>query len=406
MSLFSFLSRKPKKEPEKPTVPAAIPFKPLDTHLLFHHREWKTKYMNMEPGRQIIECVFQEINHIPVTYVRDYCSTSMQRYEFTLDNIKDYNRVIKLEKQLEAGFDKKGVTIHQDGASIVIESPLNIGEFLCMGDMLMNEKYINSNRLTIPIGRTTANEDVFGDLEDLKHILVAGCSGSGKSVFLHTLILGLLAKHNDVDIHILDPKRVEFNRYNVLPNVNLVTEISDVPILLMYLVKMMEDRYTLLEQSGTRDIDSYNAKGGKMNHVVLIVDELGDIMSQVKLESEHLLVRLAQKARACGIHLVLATQYPTKDIVTGAIKQNMPTKICFAVPSTTASVVMMGKKGAERLMGKGDMLYQTEKDIEPVRLQGSLFNDIDIDIVIANARGFDLNKLADDVAKQLNQKGA
>lgn len=398
MSFFSNLFKPKKKAVKKNPEPQVKPFAPLDPELLWHHTIWKT--MDLEPGKRLVKHVFEELNGIPVTIEKAVLSISMLRYEVTLNNIRDYDKVKKLEKQFDAVFDENGVTISQNGASILIEVPCDIGSVLCMGDMLINDRYVNSNRLTIPIGRTTANEDVFGDLEDLKHILVAGCSGSGKSIFLHTLLLSLLAKHNDVDIHILDPKRVEFNKYNSLPNVNLVTEISDAPILLAFLVKEMEDRYALLEQTGARDIDSFNAKGGHMNHAVLVVDELGDIMKQVKRQCEPLLVRLAQKARACGIHLVLATQYPTNDIVTGAIKQNMPTKICFAVPSTTASVVMLGKKGAEKLMGKGDMLYQTEKDIKPIRLQGGMIHELDTDIVVANALGIDLNEIRNTILQE------
>ena len=363
----------------------AVPFSPITIDRLTRHLAFKE--MDMSVMQKICETVFTDINKIPVTHKKNICGTSIQRLEFTLDNLKDYDKIMKCESQLKAAFDNDNVSIIRDGSTIAVERPFFL-ETLYMGDLLKaNPSYWTTNKLNIPIGRSTSGKDVFANIEDLKHILVAGCSGSGKSVFLQSMLLSILARHNDAEIYILDPKRVEFSRYSNVPNCTVVTEIETAALLLEYLCEEMEHRYILLEKSGARDIDTYNAQGGDMKRIILMVDELGDIMKQIKKQAEPLLVRLAQKSRACGIHLVLATQYPTADIITGCIKQNIPTKICFAVPSTTASVVVLGRKGAEKLVGKGDMLYQTEKDLNPIRLQGGYVEDIDCLSVIANQLG-------------------
>lgn len=376
MSFFSLF----KKHFVKPVEPQKQPFKPLDVSELTHHIKWSERDLSIE--KKICELVFK-YNNMPVKHVNSIFGVSITRHEYTLDDLKDYAKIKKLGDQFKAAFRTEDAVVTKDGNIVAIEYPSN-NDMLYLGDMLIHPTYQESNRLTIPIGRTTAGVDVFDDIEDLKHILVAGTSGSGKSVFLQNLLLSVLAKYNDTDIYIIDPKRVEFSRYRFCDNCHIITEISQAQQILTDLVNIMEERYRILETSGARDISSYNEKGGKMNRILVVVDELGDLMKVCRKQTEPLLVRLAQKSRACGIHLILATQYPTADIVTGAIKQNMPTKVCFAVPTTTASVVMLGKKGAERLIGKGDMLYQTEKDIAPRRLQAPYASDNDRDHIIYN----------------------
>jgi S-DNA-T family DNA segregation ATPase FtsK/SpoIIIE len=352
----------------------------MDISKLTHHTKWTE--LNIEPYQGIATLIFQA-NGIPVTHKQTIQGIGIVRIEFTLDRLKDYDRALRLESQMRAGYDLDGVTMIREGSTIAVEVPCK-ADTLYVGDMLANPGYTATDRFNVAIGRTTTGKDVFADLEELKHILVAGTSGSGKSVFLQSLLLSIIGKHSeDAEIYILDPKMVEFNKYKVCKPCTVVTEISEAASLLSDLCNQMEERYRAMTAAGVRDIDSYNDKFPHgMKRIIFMVDELGDLMKQAKRETEPYLVRLAQKARACGIHLIPATQYPTKDIVTGAIKQNMPTKVCFAVPTTTASVVMLGKKGAEMLRGKGDMYFQTEKDIRPIRVQGAFATDNDIDIVI------------------------
>lgn len=365
----------PKKKavlsPEKPVKP----FEAIDTSNLIHHTRFASKCMDDEQYR-IFE-VFKA-NNMPYTTKEIYQGTSMTRIVYTLNNIKDYSRIGRLEKQFQAAIGTNKASLSIDGPNVNIDLP-TYHDTLYLGDMLTQPEYINSVNHTIPIGRTAYNEYVFDDIENLKHILVAGASGSGKSVWVQGVILSLLAKHDDIDIYMIDPKIVEFGRYANIPHCKVVTQVHEAFMLLSDLCIDMNKRYAQIAAAGARDITGVPG----MRRKIVIVDELADLMcSGLKKEIEQSIVRLAQKARACGIHLVLATQYPKSDIVTGLIKTNMPTKVCFAVPSSTASCVMIGKGGAEKLIGKGDMLYQTEKDIHPRRLQGAMVTDNDIAYIL------------------------
>lgn len=356
---------------------------------LTHHTSWATHNNSAAQHKAIAEYVFNH-NRIGFEYIQTIQALSIIRLEYRLTDLCDYARIKKLDLQMKAAMDDNRVTTTIEGGTVAIEYPLSDPTPLYLGDVLPDKQYTDCadiNSLVFPVGRTTTGKDVFGRIEDLKHILIAGTSGSGKSIFLNTLLLSLIANCRNVSINIIDPKIVEYRRFKLVENCQVITEIYEAVAFLKNLCAIMDERYQALATAGARDIESYNAKGYNMHRIVLVVDELGDLMKQAKRTAESYLVRLAQKARACGIHLILATQYPTADIVTGAIKQNMPTKICFAVPSTTASVVMLGRKGAEKLLGKGDMLYQTEQDIEPKRLQAPFVTDADRNVVIAYAIG-------------------
>jgi len=310
---------------------------------------------------------------------------TLTQYTLTLPRLEDYKKVMKLEGDFKVALNREGVRLSQSGAYINIELPCYV-DTLRLGDVLLDEKFRNSNRLTVAIGRAIDGTNVLADIEDLKHVLVAGASGSGKSVFVQGMILSLLTKHtpDDIEFYMIDPKMVEFSFYKGLAHCHVVTETKDAVELLNNLTKMMDDRYRELSAAGCRDIESYNEKFSdhKMKRVVLFIDELADLIKTSKKSVETSIVRIAQKARACGIHLVIATQYPVREVVTGLIKQNMPTKVCFAVTSATASCLMFGRGGAEKLMGKGDMLYQTEKDVNPIRLQAGLIEEKEINNIV------------------------
>lgn len=305
---------------------------------------------------------------------------TLTQYTLTLPRLEDYKKVMKLEGDFKVALNREGVRLSQNGAYINIELPCYV-DTLRLGDVLLDEKFRNSNRLTVAIGRAIDGTNVLADIEDLKHVLVAGASGSGKSVFVQGMILSLLTKHtpDDIELYMIDPKMVEFSFYKPLVQCHVVTETFQAIELLKNLTTEMDNRYRILAEAGVRDIDGYNKLPGcRMKRIVLFIDELADLMETSKGQTESYIVRIAQKARACGIHLVIATQYPKASVVTGLIKANIPTKVCFAVTSPTASCVMLGKGGAEKLIGKGDMLYQTEKDINPTRLQGGYADEDDI----------------------------
>ncbi|MBR3645216.1 MAG: hypothetical protein IKN54_02260 [Lachnospiraceae bacterium] len=369
---------------QKPAAPSPTPtkapvkvvkksFAPIDVDCLLHHTSWASNDLTAE--QDAIYEVFAA-NGMPYHTEKIIQGTSLTRIVYTLENMKDYNRISRLEKQFRAALNKPEASISVEGKYINIDFASDLDDTLYIGDMLRNDTTPGA----IPIGRSADGQDVFADIEDLKHILVAGASGSGKSVWVQGMILSLLAKHKDLELYMIDPKVVEFNRYRAIHNCHVVTEADKAADLLKNICNEMDRRYIEIAKAGARDITGVPG----MKRIIVIVDELADLMcSGQKKQIETCIVRLAQKARACGIHLVLATQYPKSDIVTGLIKTNMPTKICFAVPTTAASCVMLGKGGAEKLIGKGDMLYQTEKDIMPRRLQGAMVSDNDLDYILS-----------------------
>ena len=212
-------------------------------------------------------------------------------------------------------------------------------------------------------------------------------TGSGKSIVLHNLILSLLMKKNPAQMHlyIIDPKATEFEYYKNLAACTVVSDVNGAVELLKNLCIEMDRRYSVLASTGCRDIDSYNTKfaDAPMRRDIVFIDELSDLMSMGGKSVEGHIVRIAQKARACGIHLVIATQYPVAKVVTGLIKANMPTKICLRVGTVTNSMVALDMAGGEKLMGHGDMLFLPNGSLSPVRLQGGFVSETAINNVVA-----------------------
>jgi S-DNA-T family DNA segregation ATPase FtsK/SpoIIIE len=224
-------------------------------------------------------------------------------------------------------------------------------------------------------------------------LLVAGTTGSGKSVLISAIAIGLAMNNTPQDLRLvmLDPKMVELVRFNGLPHLlgKVETELERITTVLRWLVVEMQRRYKLLEQERARDLDSYNAKavrredGEHLPRIVVLIDELADLMMNTAEHTESTLVRLAQMARAVGIHLVVATQRPSTDVVTGLIKANFPARISFAVASGIDSRVILDTAGAESLLGRGDMLYLAPEAAAPMRSQGVMVEDKEIEAVIA-----------------------
>ena len=244
--------------------------------------------------------------------------------------------------------------------------------------------FASGKGLEFIVGQDVIGGDFRLDLAKLPHLLVAGQTGSGKSVVLNCLISSLIDANDPMDLHLVlvDPKRVEFSTYKNVPHLreDIVTEVGEVVGVLESLVEEMENRYAEMEQYGVRSIDGLRACGIKYPKIVLVVDELGDIMLREKKNVEDLIVRLGQKSRACGIHLVLATQRPSCDVVTGLIKANIPARLVCKVASSTDSVVVLGQGGAENLLGKGDMLFSDGSGLK--RVQGAWISDTAINDVI------------------------
>jgi S-DNA-T family DNA segregation ATPase FtsK/SpoIIIE len=246
--------------------------------------------------------------------------------------------------------------------------------------------------LTIALGRDVSGQAVVADLASMPHLLIAGTTGSGKSVCIATLTMCLAMNNSPEDLRIvmIDPKMVELVRFNGLPHLfgKVETDLERILGVLRWTVAEMDHRYKLLETSRSRNINTYNKKmrrkrdGETLPHIVVMLDELADLMMSTPEQTEPALVRLAQMARATGIHLVVATQRPSTDVVTGLIKANFPARISFAVASSVDSRVILDATGAESLLGRGDMLFLPPEAGTPIRAQGAMVTDQEIERVI------------------------
>jgi S-DNA-T family DNA segregation ATPase FtsK/SpoIIIE len=229
---------------------------------------------------------------------------------------------------------------------------------------------------------------IFADLAKMPHLLVAGATGSGKSVCINTIITSVLfkAKPDEVKFILIDPKMVELSNYNGIPHlmVPVVTDAKKAASVLNWAVQEMEKRYAKFASIGVRDMERYNrsVEIDKMPAVVIIIDELADLMMVAPSDVENAICRLAQKARAAGIHLILATQRPSVDVITGIIKANIPSRISFSVSSQIDSRTILDMGGAEKLLGKGDMLYYPIGASKPVRVQGAFVSDTEVESLL------------------------
>ncbi len=249
------------------------------------------------------------------------------------------------------------------------------------------KEFADDNPLPVPLGLGSGGESVMTDLSKMPHTLVAGSTGSGKSVCMNSIITGLIMSKtpNDLRIVMIDPKRVELTPYEGIPHLYtpVVVEAEQAVLVLKSLVKEMMERFKILENFGVKNISTFNKKSDhKMPYLVILVDELADLMLSASGEVERLLVRLAQLGRATGVHLVVATQRPSVDVVTGLIKANFPSRISFAVMSQIDSRTILDSVGADKLLGKGDMLFKPIDKPKPSRVQGAFVSDVEVDTIV------------------------
>jgi S-DNA-T family DNA segregation ATPase FtsK/SpoIIIE len=276
-----------------------------------------------------------------------------------------------------------------------IEVPNGAGGKVALRDLLESEKFQKLSqraKLAVALGKNVTGEVVCADLAKMPHLLIAGATGSGKSVCVNSIIAALLlhASPDELKMIMVDPKRVELTGYNDIPHLlrPVVTDADKVVSVLRWVTHEMDERYKRFEQLGCRNLDSYNrirmARPELENvpYLVVIIDELADIMLMAAEEIEPSLCRLAQMARAVGIHVIVATQRPSVDVITGLIKANFPTRIAFAVTSQVDSRTILDSVGAEKLLGRGDMLFLAGDAPKPVRLQGTFVDDPEIQAVV------------------------
>lgn len=283
-------------------------------------------------------------------------------------------------------------------SAIGIEVPNKKREMVMLGDIINSKEYqAQSGFLKVALGKDILGKPIMLDLKKLPHLLIAGATGSGKSVCVNSIITSLIYNYdpNYVRFILVDPKMVELQLYNGIPHLltPVIVEPHIAPKALKWAMYEMERRYKLLSQVSTRDIERYNTKISgygaqyeKLPYIVIIMDELADLMMVAAKEIEGNITRLAQKARAVGIHLVLATQRPSVDVITGIIKANFPARIAFQVAQKTDSRTIIDQNGAEKLLGKGDMLYQSPMSSFPVRIQGAYISEEEVFAIVHHLR--------------------
>lgn len=276
------------------------------------------------------------------------------------------------------------------GRSLVgIEIPNKSAEFVTLKQMLEKKPMKKEkSKLAFGLGLGVSGDQVVADIKKMPHILIAGATGSGKSVCINTIITTLLYRNSPEEVRfiMIDPKRVELTGYNGIPHLltPVITETERVIAALQWASKKMDERYKMFQEVGARNIDEYNDLSGftAMEYIVIIIDELADIMLFAPSKVEDLITRLAQMARATGIHLVIATQRPSVNVITGLIKANIPARIAFNVTSMVDSRVIIDMPGAEKLLGKGDMLFVPPDQALPKRVQGTFVNNNEIKALI------------------------
>lgn len=262
-------------------------------------------------------------------------------------------------------------TYRHDKDSICIERKSNDFEVVKFNDF---KDITHTNKLMIALGKDENGNKLYTNLSKAPHILVGGTTGSGKSELLHTFVCSLIEgmRFTNVEMLIIDPKRAEFAPYKDLVNITLCNDMEKACNYLNQAVEIMEKRYAMLEEAGVKDITHYS---GKMNPIVIVIDELADLILEHP-EAEKSIVRIAQKARACGIHLIIGTQSPRRDIVTGLIKANIPTRIALHTSNQVESRIILDQVGAENLLGQGDMLYLANGSFKPIRIQSAYVDEV------------------------------
>lgn len=295
--------------------------------------------------------------------------------------------------------------------AIGIEVPNKKASVVRIRDIIDSEAFRDTDA-TIPfaLGKTLSGADIVGDISTMPHLLIAGATGSGKSVCVNSMIISMVYKESPEDLKLIlvDPKMVELSQYNALPHllIPVVTDPKKAAGALNWAIVEMGERYEKFRDAKVRDLDTYNALmkktgGEKLPRIVIIIDELADLMMTSPKEVETAICRLAQLARACGIHLVIATQRPSVDVITGLIKSNIPSRIAFSVASNVDSRTIIDTAGAEKLLGKGDMLYKPVELSKPLRVQCCFVSDAEIERVLDAVRDESASQFDEDVAARI-----
>lgn len=320
---------------------------------------------------------------------------TITRYELLPDQGVRVRAIANLVDDIALNLETSGVRIEAPipgKPAVGIEVPNRVRETVYLRDLLENPKFGQAgSKVTAALGMDVAGDPIFVDIAKMPHLLIAGTTGSGKSVCINSLITSLLfrATPDEVKLILIDPKKVELGVYNKLPHllVPVVTNPKKAAGSLTWAVAEMEKRYELIEEAGVRDIKGYNkmvdelGTGEKIPSIIIVIDELADLMMSAPDTVEESICRIAQKARAAGMHLIIGTQRPSVDVITGLIKANIPSRIAFTVRSNIDSRTIIDIAGAEKLIGQGDMLYAPVGAMKPIRVQGAFVSDREVEAV-------------------------
>ena len=341
---------------------------------------------------KILQSTFNNFG-IEVKIVKAIVGPSITQFQILPTPGTKVSKIVNLSNDIALNLAAKDVRIEAPipGKSLIgIEIPNTVNELVTMKEVFVNDK--DNSPLSVALGKDVSGEAIFTRIDKTPHLLIAGSTGSGKSVCVNTIITSILLKNkpDKVKLIMIDPKMVELSIYDGIPHLltSVVTDPLKAADVLHKVVLEMESRYREFARTRVRNIEGYNKIAEKdpdykeLPYIVVIIDELADLMMVSSKEVEESIARIAQKARAAGIHMIIATQRPSVDVITGVIKTNIPSRIAFAVSSSVDSRTILDKSGAETLLGKGDMLYLSADSSKPVRIQGAFLSDDEVEKVV------------------------
>jgi len=409
------IEEKPKpKKPKKKHI-----FPPIDflTSKAFNENEDEVREELQENARKIVTTL-NEFN-VKTKIVDIARGPTVTRYELAPEAGVRVKSIASLVDDIALNLAAEGIRIEcpiPGKSAVGIEVPNKITSIVYLKDLLITDKFKKAKGvLTCAVGKSISGEDIFVDIEKTPHLLVAGATGMGKSVCINSLLISMLYKASPEELRLIliDPKRVELSNYNGIPHllVPVVCEPKKSLGTLQWAVTEMENRFETIEAAGVRNLTEFNEKvdngyeAEKMSRIVIVIDELADLKMAVPDIEGHI-TRLTQKARAAGIHIIIGTQRPSVDVITGLIKNNIPSRIAFRVPSLVDSRTILDEQGAEKLVSRGDMLVKIVGALKPVRVQGSFVTAGEIQSVIDFLKANSTENYDESVMQQIDSNAA
>lgn len=404
-SISEISSQAPKKEEVKEEVPVNTKGYRLPTVSLLT----KPKKINNKENEDAIKTNVKEIEQVLKDFsiegkiVAANIGPSVTQYELEMKSGTKVSKITGIHRELALELGVKEVRIQAPipgKKTVGIELPNKVTTPVVVREILESvPEDKKENKLLVTLGKDIMGRPRFCEIDKTPHLLVAGSTGSGKSVCINSMLVSILmrAKPDEVKLVLVDPKKVELSMYNGVPHLltPVVTDAKKANIVLQKIVQIMENRYDTFSESGTKNIKGYNKFVDKKNemlsdseklkhmeYIVVVIDELADLMLVAAKEVEDSIMRITQMARAAGIHLIVATQRPSTDVITGVVKANIPSRIAFAVSSSIDSRTILDMSGAEKLLGKGDMFFSPQGENTPIRIQGTFIDDDDIKKVV------------------------